>query len=211
MKRYWLLVMVMALAGLTAACGGQVATPTPEPQLQPTTAPAVEEPAAGSPEIDALKTEVVANYADIVHAGYQDSYETALALQAALQAFVANPTAETQQAAKDAWLAAREPYGQTEVFRFYGGPIDDEDGPEGLINAWPLDESYVDYVEGAPESGIINNVAEYPEITPELLLSLNQTGAEENVSIGYHAIEFLLWGQDLSADGSGDRAFTDYT
>ena len=65
------------------------------------------------------------------------------------------------------------------------------------INAWPLDEAYVDYVAGAPEAGIINNTADYPAITPDLLQSLNQSGSEENVSLGYHAIEFLLWGQDL--------------
>ena len=199
------------LMGLLMACGGGSAETD------------AETPAATSPEtettavttdtaaVDALKAEVVDNYADMVYASYQDSYETAVALQTALQTFVANPTEDTHQAAKDAWLAAREPYGQTEVYRFYGGPIDDADGPEGLINAWPLDEAYVDYVDGAPEAGIINNAADYPEINAELLESLNEAGAEENISTGYHAIEFLLWGQDLSADGSGDRRYTDYT
>lgn len=162
-------------------------------------------------EVEMLKAEVVATYANIVYANYEDAYDTAVALQAALQAFVENPNESTHQAAKDAWLAAREPYGQSEVYRFYGGPIDDANGPEGLINAWPLDESYVDYVESVPDAGIINNVAAYPEINASLLESLNEVGAEENISTGYHAIEFLLWGQDLSADGNGDRAFTDYT
>ena len=128
----------------------------------------------------------------------------------AVNAFVANPTAETHQAAKDTWLAAREPYGQSEAFRFYGGPIDDENGPEGLLNAWPLDEAYVDYVNGNESAGIINNLTDYPEINAELLESLNENGAEENISVGYHAIEFLLWGQDLSADGNGERPYTDY-
>ncbi len=162
-------------------------------------------------DIETVKADVVNNYADIVYANYEDSLTTAVDLQTALEAFVANPSEETQQAAKDAWLAAREPYGQTEVYRFYGGPIDDEDGPEGLLNAWPLDESYVDYVEGMPDSGIINNLSEYPEITADLLESLNEVGAEENISTGYHSIEFLLWGQDLSPDGNGQRPYTDYT
>lgn len=157
-----------------------------------------------------LKGQVVAHYADLVYANYQDAYDGAVALQAAIDAFIANPTAETHEAAKTAWLAAREPYGQTEAFRFYGGPIDDEDGPEGLINAWPMDEQLVDYVEGAPEAGIINDPSTYPEITPDLLLSLNQAESEESVTTGYHAIEFLLWGQDLSADGAGQRSFEDY-
>ena len=214
MKRFGLILIMTLVIVLGVACGGQGATPANEP-IESTAV----EPAAGaetateadSAEVTALKAEVVGNYADIVYAGYQDSYDTAVALQAALQAFVADPNETTHQAAKDAWLAAREPYGQTEVFRFYGGPIDDEDGPEGLLNAWPLDEAYVDYVDGAPDAGIINNVAEFPEITTEQLESLNEVGAEENISTGYHAIEFLLWGQDLSADGNGGRSFTDYT
>ena len=161
--------------------------------------------------LDSLRAEAVATYADIVYAGYEDSHALALELQSAIEAFVTEPNEDTLQTARDAWLAAREPYGQTEAFRFYGGPIDDADGPEGLINAWPLDEAYIDYVDGDPDSGIINNVDAYPTIDAELLQSLNEPGAEENISVGFHAIEFLLWGQDLSADGAGDRPYTDYT
>ena len=161
--------------------------------------------------IDSLKAEAVATYADIVYAGYEDSHALALELQSAIEAFVTEPNEDTLQTARDAWLAAREPYGQTEAFRFYGGPIDDADGPEGLINAWPLDEAYIDYVDGDPDSGIINNVDAYPTIDAELLQSLNETGAEENISVGFHAIDFLLWGLDLIAAGAGERPFTDST
>lgn len=158
----------------------------------------------------ALKADVAENYANVVHASYEDSYNEAVKMQTAINAFVASPSEETLAAAKEAWLAAREPYGQTEAYRFYGGPIDDEDGPEGLINSWPMDEAFVDYVEGAPESGIINDPATYPEITKEVILGLNQVDSEESVSTGYHAIEFLLWGQDLNEDGPGNRPYTDY-
>ena len=152
--------------------------------------------------------QAVAHYADIVHAGYVDSYRRAVALQSALQTLTDRPSAASLEAAKNAWKRARIPYGQTEAFRFYGGPIDDADGPEGQLNAWPMDESYVDYVEGNPCAGIIND-PEAP-ITQEHLLALNEQGGEENVSLGYHAIEFLLWGQDLSADGPGARPVSDY-
>ena len=91
-------------------------------------------------------------------------------------------------------------------------PIDnEEDGPEGLINAWPMDESYIDYVEGNPTAGIINMPYEYPTIDADLITSLNEEGGEANVSTGWHAIEFLLWGQDLNAHGPGDLPVTDYT
>jgi len=160
--------------------------------------------------LNELKQEFLENYADIVFASYEDSYNLAVELETALNAFIDNPTEETHQAAKTAWLAVQEPYGQTEAYRFYGGPIDDEDGPEALLNAWPLDEAYVDYVVGAEDAGIINNVADYPEITTDVLISLNEEGAEENISVGFHAIEFLLWGQDFYEDSAGQRPYTDY-
>ncbi|MCB9606737.1 MAG: iron-regulated protein [Polyangiaceae bacterium] len=155
-------------------------------------------------------SDAVATYANIVEATYQDTAQTAGELDSAAQALVASPSQGTLDAARTAWFASREPYLQSEVFRFYDGPIDNpDDGPEGMINAWPLDEAYIDYVEDAPESGIVNDPAE--TIDAETLMSLNEQGGEENIATGYHAIEFLLWGQDHSETGPGDRSFDDYT
>lgn len=156
--------------------------------------------------------EAVETYADGVYASYTASAASATEMDAAIDAFVADPTEETLETAKQAWLGARDDYGPTEAFRFYGGPIDDEEnGPEGLINAWPMDEAYVDYVDGNPDAGIVNDPATYPTIDGELVESLNESGGETNISTGWHAIEFLLWGQDLNEDGPGDRPVTDYT
>jgi CxxC motif-containing protein (DUF1111 family) len=98
---------------------------------------------------------VVSQYATLVHANYQDVHQAALALQTAVDAFLVAPSASTQDAAKKAWLAAREAYGQTEAFRFYVGPIDNDNGPEGRMNAWPMDESFVDSV--IPEADVLAN------------------------------------------------------
>lgn len=157
---------------------------------------------------DELKVLAIKNYANIVYAAYDDSYTTAVTLKTAIDAFVANPDAEKFQTCKNAWKAARVPYGQTEAFRFYGGPIDDEDGPEGLINAWPIDESYIDYVSSDEGSGIINDLD--ITISKEELIERNELDGEANISTGYHAIEFLLWGQDLSTETAGTRPYTDY-
>lgn len=151
---------------------------------------------------------VINQYAVQVAAGYQDSLASAREMQAQIDAFIANPSPESQKAAQAAWLEAREWYGQTEAFRFYGGPIDSETGPEGFINAWPLDEAYIDGVKGKAKAGIINSKT---PITEAKLRSLNERGGEENIATGWHAIEFLLWGQDLSRDSAGQRPFTDYT
>ncbi len=162
------------------------------------------------PAEDALPN-IVLNYANIVHASYSDSLELAKSMMTKIQSFLESPTEKGFEEAKESWINSRFPYLQTEVYRFYGGPIDDEDGPEGLLNAWPMDEAYVDYVKESPESGIINNTKDYPEITKDLLISLNEKEGEENISCGYHAVEFLLWGQDFNANGPGNRPFTDYT
>ena len=187
---------------LSLACSSE-----PTSTLEPTTAPNPE-----GPSFAELKTDVVTHYADGVHALYSKSLASATAMDTAINIFLDDPTPATLEAAKRAWLTARDDYGPTEAFRFYGGPIDnEEDGPEGLINAWPLDEAYIDYVEGDPGAGIINNPDEYSEITAELIESLNEVGAEVNISTGWHAIEFLLWGQDMNDVGPGSRPVSDYT
>ena len=161
---------------------------------------------------DELKEEVVKNYADGVHHMYSKSLASAQRLDGAIDTFLADPTPSHLEAAKRMWLIARDDYGPTEAFRFYDGPIDHPDtGPEGLINAWPLDESYIDYVEGNSSAGIINNPAEFPVIDDALIVSVNEEGGEENVSTGWHAIEFLLWGQDMNQNGPGARPLEDYT
>ena len=187
LKLSLLTIPLIALLAVVAACSGDDA-----------------------PEVSA--SDVVEHYADGVHHTYVLSLNSAVVMREAIHNFLDNPTPATLEGAKRAWLTARDDYGPTEAYRFYDGPIDnEEDGPEGQLNAWPMDESYVDYVEGNPDVGIVNMVDEYPEITTDLLIGLNEVGGEENVSTGWHAIEFLLWGQDMNADGPGDRPIEDYT
>jgi putative iron-regulated protein len=168
--------------------------------------------ACGGTDNAELETDVVDNYSSLVHESYSMSLASATKMDGAIDDFLATPSEESLAAAREAWLIARDDYGPTEAFRFYNGPIDNEDeGPEGLINAWPLDEAYIDYVEGDPEAGIINSTDEFATIDSDVLTSLNEEGGEANISTGWHAIEFLLWGQDLSGDGPGNRPVEDYT
>ncbi|HVK54404.1 MAG TPA: imelysin family protein, partial [Burkholderiales bacterium] len=151
---------------------------------------------------------VAAHYAALVHANYEDTLTTTKNMQKEIHAFLAQPSEASLASSRKAWLAARDVYGQTEAFRFYAGPIDDDKGPEGRINAWPLDESYIDAVQGKPNAGIVNN----PKIaiTKKRLSALNERGGEENIATGWHAIEFMLWGQDRNEAGPGNRSFEDF-
>ena len=170
------------------------------------------------------------NYADMAHAMYSDSLERAIELKNAVDVLVAAPDAPKFTAAKDAWLDARVVYQQSEVFRFDEGLVDDW---EGQLNAWPLDEGLIDYVDASYEGEAGNTFAELnvvgvsdanittadgtqdttATIDGDLLRNLQEVGGSEaNVATGYHAIEFLLWGQDLNgtAAGAGERAVADY-
>ncbi len=166
-------------------------------------------PAALTPQQETSRA-VVLQYAKTAHAVYSDCLTSSSELRDSIKAFLAAPSAETLATARQTWIKARQPYLQSEVFRYYAGPIDDADGPEPLLNSWPLDELYIDAGEGG-DGGIIANEKGYPVIDAKLIGELNLKDGEKNISCGWHAIEFLLWGQDKSATGPGDRPFTDYT
>ena len=166
---------------------------------------------------DESRRPVLETYAQLVLATYEDTLGAARDLDAAIDALLANPSQETLDAARERWRQARIPYGYSEAFRFYAGPIDGDGGPEGELNGWPLDENHIDAVRGdrynaAPGLDIVGNSKEFPTITPELIAAQNEAGGEKNIASGYHAIEFLLWGQDLneSPQSAGQRPYSDF-
>jgi putative iron-regulated protein len=182
-------------------------------------------PLAPPPAADIMST-----YVDIARASYGDALDTARTLDAAIGTLIATPSAATLQAARDAWRAARVPYLQTEAFRFGNAVVDEW---EGRVNSWPLDEGLIDYVAASYGDESDNNYfytaniianplvdiggisVDAANITPELLAeTLHEIdGVESNVATGYHAIEFLLWGQDLNGTrpGAGNRPYTDFS
>lgn len=169
------------------------------------------------PETKDPRLPVLETYARIVLATYEDTIAAARELDTAVDALLANPSEETLNAARERWRAARIPYAYTEAFRFYAGPIDSEPGPEGQLNGWPLDENHIDAValdkyNAAPGLNIIGDAKSFPEITPELIAAQNEAGGEKNIASGYHAVEFLLWGQDTNdpSDSAGRRPYTDF-
>jgi putative iron-regulated protein len=180
-------------------------------------------------ETNPIEQTVLEHYANIAQAGYRDSLTTARLLEKAVDQLVNKPTLKNLNVARQAWIVSRVPYQQTEVFRF-GNPIVDD--WEGKVNAWPLDEGLIDYVatnygDVSEENNlysaniIANNILQLSgrtidtsDITPALLSdTLHEVDdVEANVATGYHAIEFLLWGQDLNGTnaGAGNRPVGDY-
>ncbi len=168
------------------------------------------------------KRDVVSHYAVLAHAVYEDSLTAAKALQGAVDRLIAEPTEKNLAAARTAWTAARVPYQQSEVYRFGNAIVDDW---EGKVNAWPLDEGLIDYVAASygaaseenpafranviasPSFAFSGKEIDARRITKALLADLHELGGvEANVATGYHAVEFLLWGQDLNGTGPGAGA-----
>jgi len=153
-------------------------------------------------------------YAALAQREYTAAFVSAESLQTRVRTFLADPSPTTLAAARRAWSGSHAVYGRTEVFRFAGGPIDDihpvtgEQGPEGRINAWPVDEAFLDYVAGSSTGGLIADRS--LPITAEALAGKNGSEDETQVTLGFHAIEFLLWGQDRNPAGPGDRPASDY-
>ena len=177
----------------------------------------------------ASEEEVLETYADIALANFKDAKKSAEYLETVLEAFVEAPSKNSLKNAKSAYIAARKIYQQTEVFRFGNPTVDDF---EGKVNAWPLDEGLIDYVDYSLYG---EESEENPYYTANIIAnkqikiagqtidtSVIDTGlirefqeieeVESNVATGYHAIEFLLWGQDLNGNdaGAGERSYTDY-
>ncbi|WP_205961193.1 imelysin family protein [Psychromonas sp. SP041] len=250
MKKTMLSTMI-AGALLVSACNSESEKPAvpqteaPAVEAVATEAVAKTEAVTGLSQSDKLAT--LSTYANIASANYSDAVKDAKTLQTAISAFVKAPTDATLQAAKDAWLVSRESYGTTEIFRLSNGPIDAEDGwvaetyggVEGELNSWPLDENMIDYTVDANNERTSGNIidtvglftpggedvtaVDVTTLTPAVLGELNTNGGDANVAAGYHAIEFMLWGQDQDYNNmiedtisngamtAGQRPLTDFT
>jgi putative iron-regulated protein len=173
--------------------------------------------------------DVISGYAKIGHARFTEALAKAEVLDKAVDALLASPNADTIETARTTWKAARVPYLQSEGFRFGNRIVDDW---EGSVNSWPLDEGLIDYVDKASYGDakaenplyVANIIArkslqlgpkkfDAKKIDKKLIAKLNSAlDVEANVGTGYHAIEFLLWGQDLNGTGpgAGNRPATDF-
>ena len=215
MTRMQKVLPVLAISAALAGCGQNDAQDTSTSQSSQTN-PGISHEA------------IVEQYADVAHATFEDALITARELHTTISTLIESPTETNLDAAKTAWISARVPYQQSEVFRFGNAVVDDW---EGQLNAWPLDEGLIDYVDSSAYQAELGNVGasaniiaslevqvgqdmiDTSNLAPALLANLNELGGSEaNVATGYHAIEFLLWGQDLNGTepGAGNRPASDY-
>lgn len=222
-------VLAMLAAGGLGAGYLWMSNETPAPSVAASAVPEKANTSQTAPVDASTGKAAVATYANIALAMFEDATSSAQALKIAVDTLNAHPTTENLMNARAAWIASRVPYQQTEGLRFGNAVVDEW---EGKVNAWPLDEGMLDYVDASygqtsednplytanlvanKSIRIGRNILDVTVVTKELLAEkLHEAlGVEANVATGYHAIEFLLWGQDLNgtAPGAGARPATDF-
>lgn len=170
---------------------------------------------------------ILNGYRSLASHSYEAAYHSADRLRKATLAFLAEPSKTGLDNLRQTWRTARIDYSQTEVFRFGNWIVDDW---EGQVNAWPVDEGLLDYVSTAYQASSTNPLYRHNLVAnanivvggipikadslawPQLKFIHGGSEHESNVLLGYHAIEFMLWGQDLNltTPGAGQRPWTDY-
>jgi len=129
-----------------------------------------------------LAAKVVDN---VIVPGYERLNKKASELVEALTALKNNPTAATVTVARNAWRAAREPWEASEGHIF--GPVDTL-GVDPKVDSWPVDKNQLDGALGGydPE---LSNIDGFP-VTMK----------------GFHAIEYLLFGDGTTLESAEDAA-----
>jgi putative iron-regulated protein len=188
------IILLSALLALTACDQNkQTMTPVTTSSKTPVTTAALDSDEAGA---------YTAQLGLRAYTSYSTAAQKAQALDSRLQSYLYHPNpmslAEVQQAWRDAYSA----YLQTLVFTYL--PINDP--PDWfkqnidlqhtmmLLDSWPIEGGYIDYLPGYPFSGIVNDLT--LELNEESMLAQHGFSDPSYASLGYHAYEFMLWGAD---------------
>lgn len=146
----------------------------------------------------------------VAYTSLSDASQTAQTLDSQLASFMYHPNPMSQAEIQQAWRLAYNSFLHSLIFSYL--PI--QDPPEwqsqrigyrhllGQLDSWPIEGGYIDYIQGYPFSGIVNDLT--LEIDEDSIRSQHGFTDPTNASLGYHALEFMLWGN------SGKRSAHDF-
>lgn len=136
------------------------------------------------------------------YTGLSRASQSAQVVDSKLASFLYHPNPMTHGELKQAWRQAYDDFLRAMVFAYL--PI--QDPPEWYskhiayrdlltqLDSWPIQGGYIDYVPGYPFSGIVNDLTLV--IDEQTLRNQHLFTDNSNASIGYHALEFMLWGDN---------------
>ena len=120
-------------------------------------------------------------------------------LQSSTTEFLSAPNSTNQKQAKRAWLQAHKAFLGSNLFSLVS-----QNQLIFQIDAWPIQEGFLDSIPNYPQSGIINDLT--VAIDTESLQEQHGITDSREVSLGFHALEFLIFGRTPENFGlSGDN------
>ena len=172
--------------------------------------------ASGSNEFDDYVASAIdwqnypSNLSLLIYTQFSESLTQAQQLEQDIAGLLYSPTPDKLASARQTWRQAYDAFLASRLFSHL--PI--MDPPEWqqkeiglgntlqLLDSWPIEGGYIDYVEGYPFSGIVNDLA--LSLTEETVLEQHAFYDSSSASVGFHVLEFLLWGE------SGQRQASDF-
>ena len=190
----------MLSALLLAGCSDNAA----EPQIVETAAEAA--PSAFellNPELSASAKEIALEYMRQIDTDFKQAGIEIEKFQSSIATLTDQTNIENLNLSKQAWLNAHSAYELTTLHRYYATQLMGEQDSLVLmqlqyqINHWPIVPGYIDYVDGYPDSGIVHDIN--VNLNADSLREQHGSFDVSEVTLGFHAIEFLLWGYDADS------------
>jgi putative iron-regulated protein len=189
--------IAMLSALLLVGCSDNAA----EPQILETAAEAA--PSAFellNPELSASAKEIALEYVQQIDTDFEQAGIEIEKFQSSIATLTDQTNIENLNLSKQAWLNAHSAYELTTLHRYYATQLIGEQNSLALmqlqyqINHWPIVPGYIDYVDGYPDSGIVHDIN--VNLDADSLREQHGSFDVSEVTLGFHAIEFLLWGYD---------------
>lgn len=178
-------LLAIAILLIPLACSKQENLPSPDPS------------AAHAYPLDASALEPFTHhYSETLQKKLDASTLTALLFDDSIKQFLATPNVANLEAAQQKWQETYALFNDTSPFTV----LTDNPAQHSYIDSWPILPGYIDAISGFPNSGIVNDVT----------LELNEANIRQQhgltfpgeVSTGFHAIEFMIWGETTTAENS---------
>jgi putative iron-regulated protein len=161
--------------------------------------------------------ELMVNYLDQVYLDLEKVVQYGEALNQGISRFLSSPEPAALELLRESWISAHSAYEVTTLHSFFLQQLLSFD-TSGLqldlamdrlnyrLNYWPIFPGYIDYLPGYPDSGIVNDIT--INLIPEEIERQHGTFDLSEALLGFHPLEFLLWGS--STDQITYRPFTDF-
>jgi putative iron-regulated protein len=146
----------------------------------------------------------------VAYTSLSDANQAAQTFDSKLASFMYHPNPMSQAEVQQAWRLAYDSFLSSLIFSYL--PI--QDPPDWYsqeidykrllmqLDSWPIEGGYIDYIKEYPFSGIVNDLT--LDIDEETIRSQHGFTDPTNASLGYHALEFMLWGN------TGQRSTHDF-